>query len=438
MTPYEIIAKKRDGLPLSQQEIYFFINGFVTGMIPDYQMSALLMAIYFRGMSKDETYVLMETFLNSGKTVTLDELDKRKIDKHSTGGVGDKISIILVPIVAAAGVAVPMISGRGLGHTGGTLDKLESILGFRTDYSVKEYRRIIAEVGACMIGQTPELTPADKMIYALRDVTATIQSVPLIAASIMSKKLAEGIDALVLDIKTGKGAFMTEFTQAENLAKILIQIGEEAGLHTIAYITNMDSPLGTSVGNWLEIQECIRCLQGDGPADLMQLTLQFSGAMLYLGEIADSIEMGIDISEKMIKTGSAWEKFLQIITAQEGDLKIIRNPNIYPSSKIEQDISAPHGGWIKSIDALEVGLSAVQLGAGRRRAEDTIDHKSGIIIHKKTGEKVCRNEKIMTICTDNPENIDDILLRLSNAVEISDNPVDSPLMILKYLDKSNL
>ena len=438
MTPYEIIAKKRDGLSLSQEEIAFFIAGFMKGQIPDYQMSALLMAIYIKGMSKDETKFLTETFLNSGHIIQSHKISKKKVDKHSTGGVGDKVSIILAPLVAAAGVAVPMISGRGLGHTGGTLDKLESIPGFRTDYSINGFLQRIAEVGTCLIGQTPELAPADKKIYALRDVTATIQSFPLIAASIMSKKLAEGIDALVLDIKMGKGAFMTEFTQAEQLAKTLIQIGEEAGISTLAYITNMDNPLGKAVGNWVEIEECIECLQGNGALDLLQVVMQLSGTMLYLGQVADSIEIGIDRSEKIIKSGAAWEKFLQIVSAQEGDIEIVKNPGRYPGSQIEQDIYASATGWIKSINALEVGLTAIQLGAGRSKAEDIIDPKAGIILHKKAGDQVHQGEKIMTFYTDSSDNLEDIILRLARAVEVTGQPVEPPEMILHYLDKASL
>jgi len=333
---------------------------------------------------------------------------------------------------------VPMISGRGLGHTGGTLDKLESIPGFRTDYSINGFLQRIAEVGTCLIGQTPELAPADKKIYALRDVTATIQSFPLIAASIMSKKLAEGIDALVLDIKMGKGAFMTEFTQAEQLAKTLIQIGEEAGISTLAYITNMDNPLGKAVGNWVEIEECIECLQGNGALDLLQVVMQLSGTMLYLGQVADSIEIGIDRSEKIIKSGAAWEKFLQIVSAQEGDIEIVKNPGRYPGSQIEQDIYASATGWIKSINALEVGLTAIQLGAGRSKAEDIIDPKAGIILHKKAGDQVHQGEKIMTFYTDSSDNLEDIILRLARAVEVTGQPVEPPEMILHYLDKASL
>jgi len=257
MTPYEIISKKRDNLELSAEEISFFINNYTKGEIPDYQMSALLMAIYLQGMSSSETTALTQTMLNSGEIVDLSEIPGIKVDKHSTGGVGDKVSIILAPIVAAAGVPVPMISGRGLGHSGGTLDKLESIPGFRVDYSIEEYKKKIEKIGVCLIGQTATLAPADKKIYALRDVTATVQSIPLICASIMSKKLAEGIDALVLDVKCGKGAFMKEISQAENLAKSLIKIGEDAGKPTVAFITDMNNPLGNTVGNWLEIVECI-------------------------------------------------------------------------------------------------------------------------------------------------------------------------------------
>jgi len=438
MTVYEIISKKRDGRPLSSEEIKFFIDGYIHGEIPDYQMSALLMAIYLRGMDNKESHALMESYLHSGQIINLDHISGIKVDKHSTGGVGDKVSIILAPIVSAAGVIVPMISGRGLGHSGGTLDKLESISGFIVDYNVNEFKRNLEQTGTCLIGQTKELAPADKKIYALRDVTATVQSTPLISASIMSKKIAEGIDALVLDVKTGVGAFMTTHEKAKQLAKSLIRIGEDAGKKTIAYITDMNNPLGNTVGNWLEIEESIECLQNKGPNDLMEVTHQLAGAMIYLGKKAESIDAGIELSKKLIASGKAWEKFVEIVKAQGGDIELLFNPEKYPRSAFQATYISPENGWITSIDAFEVGTTAVNLGAGRLKSEDKIDHKAGIRFHKKTGQKIKKGTAILTLFTDKKEVVQDSLNKLANAILIKQEPVPQRKMILDYLDKSNL
>lgn len=434
MTAYEIISKKRDGTELSSEEISFFINSYTAGTIPDYQMSALLMAIFLKGMSTAETNALTQTMLHSGEIVDLSAIPGLKVDKHSTGGVGDKVSIILAPIVAAAGVPVPMISGRGLGHSGGTLDKLESIPGFRVDYSINEFKNKITKVGTCLIGQTSTLAPADKKIYALRDVTATVESIPLICASIMSKKLAEGIDALVLDVKTGSGAFMREIEQAETLAKSLIKIGKEAGKPTVAFVTNMENPLGNAVGNWLEIEECIKCLQDEGPEDLMKVTHQLCGAMIFLGKKADSIDEGIKISKELIKKGTAWEKFLEIVSEQEGDVHLIEHPEDYPKSKYSQDIIATTDGWIESIDALQVGLTAVKLGAGRQKWDDQIDPKSGILLNKKPGDKVNSGETIISVFTDKNDILNSVKSDLENAIKIKKTEINPPQMILKFIN----
>lgn len=433
MTPYEIISKKRDNLELSAEEISFFINNYTKGEIPDYQMSALLMAIYLQGMSPKETTAITQTMLNSGEIVDLSEIPGIKVDKHSTGGVGDKVSIILAPIVAAAGVPVPMISGRGLGHSGGTLDKLESIPGFRVDYSIEEYKKKIEKIRVCLIGQTATLAPADKKIYALRDVTATVQSIPLICASIMSKKLAEGIDALVLDVKFGKGAFMQELSQAENLAKSLIKIGENAGKPTVAFITDMNNPLGNTVGNWLEIVECINCLKGKGPSDLMKITHKLCGAMIFLGGEADSLDEGVIISQRMILEGLAWNKFCEIVSEQDGDIDYILNPDKYETSAFSKTILANTEGWIESIDALQVGLSAVKLGAGRLKSTDKIDPKAGIVLHKKPGDFVKINDEILSIYTDKNEILDEVSDDLKRAIKINHKKSEPPEMVLKYL-----
>jgi len=438
MTAYEIISKKRDGQTLSSEEIDFFINSYTLGEIPDYQMSALLMAIYLQDMDTRESLALMESYLHSGQIINLDHIPGIKVDKHSTGGVGDKVSIILAPIVAAAGVTVPMISGRGLGHSGGTLDKLESIPGFLVDFTIDEFKNKLEKTGVCLIGQTKELAPADKKIYALRDVTATVQSIPLISASIMSKKIAEGINALVLDVKTGVGSFMINYDQAMQLAQSLIRIGENAEKKTIAYITNMNNPLGYTVGNWLEIEECIECLQGHGPDDLMEVTHQLAGAMIYLGEKTKSVDTGIEISRNLIADGSAWEKFLEIVQSQEGDTELLINPNKYPHSAFKSEYVSPQNGWITSINAIEVGTTAVQLGAGRFKSTDEIDNKAGIRFHKKVGQEVKKGEPVFTIYTDKEDVLQNSLNRLAHVINIKPDPVSPPKMILNFLDKSTV
>jgi len=438
MTAYEIISKKRDGFELNEDEISFMVNGYAEGRIPDYQMSAWLMAVFLRGMNAQETMAVTKNMLYSGEVVNLDAVPGLKVDKHSTGGVGDKVSIILAPVVAAAGVPVPMISGRGLGHTGGTLDKLESIPGSRVDYSIKEYSDKIARLGTCLIGQTPDICPADKKMYALRDVTATIQSIPLITGSIMSKKLAEGIDALVLDVKTGRGAFMQDYDDSVALAKQLISVGEQFGKPTAAYITNMDEPLGRTVGNWLEIVECIDGLQGNGPDDLMEVTHQLCGAMIYLGKKARTIEEGVQISKDMISTGKAWQKFLDIVAEQNGDVHMVHHPQNYPQAKFSAEVTAKHNGYVKSIHSLEVGLTAVTLGAGRQKADDLIDPKAGIILHKKAGSSVKEGELLMTVYTDKEDVLTAAVERLGNAVTYTGRKPGVQPLILEFLDKNSL
>ena len=438
MTAYELISKKRDGLELTDEEIAFIIDGFTKGSLPDYQMSAFLMATYFQSMNDRETLSLTRSMLESGETVDLSEIPGIKVDKHSTGGVGDKVSIVLAPIVAAAGIPVPMISGRGLGHTGGTLDKLESIPGFRVDYSIAEYKEKIAKIGVCLIGQTPMLVPADKKMYALRDVTATIQAIPLITGSIMSKKLAEGIDALVLDVKTGKGAFMQSYNDSVKLAKKLIAVGEQFGIPTIAYITNMNEPLGNKIGNWLEIEECIDALHGKGPADLMEITHQLSGTMIYLGGTADSIEQGVTISKEMIESGKAFNKFLEIVKEQNGDVSYIESPEKYTKAKFNSEIKAEQSGYIQAINSLEMGFTAVALGAGRQKSDDIIDPEAGIILHKKTGEMVDSGETLLNIHTNKQEVLQTAEKRLKQAIQIGTRAAKAEALIFERLDKNSL
>ncbi len=435
---YEIIRKKRDGLKLSDEEIRFFIQGYVKDEIPDYQMAALLMAMFLRGLDQDESNSYTEAMLHSGEIIDLSDIPGIKVDKHSTGGVGDKVSIILAPIVAAAGVPVPMISGRGLGHTGGTLDKLESIPNFRVNMTIPEFKERLRNVGACLIGQTAEIVPADKKIYALRDVTATVESIPLICGSIMSKKIAEGIDALVLDIKTGSGAFMKEYAQSKELARQLIQIGERFGKKTVAYITNMEQPLGQAVGNWLEIKECLQTMQGQGPEDLLEVTLTLAGAMIHLGGKAPSFEDGYGLAKQILDSGAALEKFMEIVVAHNGDPHFLFHPEQYPQNRFTVQVKAQQDGYLSKIDAFEVGLTAVLLGAGRRKADDDIDPKAGIMVHKKAPQKVTRGEVIMTFYTDKEDVLPEAQKRLQKAIHYCTDQPAGQKMILEYLDKDHL
>jgi pyrimidine-nucleoside phosphorylase len=410
----------------------FLVNGYVRGTIPDYQMSAFLMAVYFRGMDFEETTQLTEIMLNSGKVLDLSSIPGIKVDKHSTGGVGDKISLILAPLVAACGVPVPMISGRGLGHTGGTLDKLESIPGFRTNLSLDEYRKQISEIGVVMIGQTDDLAPADRRMYALRDVTATVESIPLIAASIMSKKLAEGADGLVFDVKTGRGAFMEKYDEAVELAKTLVTIGSKSGKKALSFVTDMGQPLGHAVGNWVEVAEAIECLHGRGPNDLVELTCTLAGAMLKLGGKADTIKQGVEESKKTLASGKAFEKFLQLVGMQSGDTKFIENPEQYPHPKYALDIVSSSEGYIESINALEIGLACIELGAGRKKIRDKIDPNAGLIFKKKVGDPVKHGEQVASIFADKREGISSAKSRIEGAVAYSAlKPEVRPLILSK-------
>lgn len=418
MNPVEIIRKKRQGEVLSSKEIQYMINGFTRGKIYDYQFSAFLMAIFFRGMTVEETSILTDTMLNSGKVINLKSIKGFKVDKHSTGGVGDKTSLILAPIVAAAGIYVPMISGRGLGHTGGTLDKLESIPGFRTDLSIREYKSVLKKTGAVLIGQTKDIAPADKVIYSLRDVTATVESVPLITASIMSKKLAEGIDGLVLDVKTGCGAFMKNMREAQELTESLVKTAKTFGKKVVAFITDMNQPLGTHVGNWTEVVECINILRGEMKNDVYELSTKLAGGMIYLAGKADSIDAGTDKAKEIISNGKAYNKFIDIIKAQGGDTSFIHNPEKYPQSKFTDKIPAVKSGYISQINTYEIGMSSVDLCAGRKTKEDKIDHKAGIIFNFKIGDKVNRGDIIALLFSDSKGGIKQAKERFSNAISI--------------------
>lgn len=419
MNPVEIIRKKREGESLSPEEIRYMIAGFTGNKIPDYQFSAFLMAVYLRGMTTAETSILTDSMLHSGKVIDLKTIKGIKIDKHSTGGVGDKTSLILAPIAAAAGVKVPMISGRGLGHTGGTLDKLESIPGFRTDMSLSEYKSILKKTGAVLIGQTKDIAPADKAIYSLRDVTATVESVPLITASIMSKKLAEGIDGLILDVKTGSGAFMRTTKDAIELTESLVNTAKDFNKKVIAFISDMNQPLGTHIGNWLEVVESINVLRGEVNNDLYKLSTRLAGAMIYLADKAESIEDGTRIAESLIADGKALNKFKDIVKAQGGDISFIDNPGKYPDPKYSHRVVSPRTGYISAIDTYEIGMSSIELGAGRKTKEDKIDHKAGIILGLKVGDKVKKGDQVAQLYSDSEEGIESAKDRILKAITIS-------------------
>ena len=438
MNPTEIIRKKRSGKKLTRKEIEYFINGYLAENIPDYQMSAFLMAVYFQNMDFDETATFTDIMLRSGVLIDLSTVPGIKVDKHSTGGVGDKVSLILAPMVAACGVPVPMISGRGLGHTGGTLDKLESIPGFRTNLSIDEYRDVINKIGLVMIGQTKEIAPADKRMYALRDVTGTVESIPLIAGSIMSKKLAEGIDALVLDVKVGKGAFMTSEANAIMLAKTLIAVGEKFGKRTIGFLTDMNQPLGYAVGNWLEVVECIECLRGKNVTDLMEVTYVLGGAMVMAAGKVSTVEEGIAQCRHALDTGLAWKKFLELVKIQGGDVSYVECPGKYPRSKYTAEIYAASGGAIEFIDALEVGFVGIMLGAGRMKVDDIIDPKAGIVFNKKVGATVTKGEVIATIFTDDQNIVGLAADRLGQAISITREPVTVQPLVRALIDNSGV
>jgi pyrimidine-nucleoside phosphorylase len=405
MNIVELIKKKRDGKVFNADEMKFLINEFTGGKIPDYQFSSLLMAIYLKGMNTDETAALTNSMLNSGKIINLTSLKWKKVDKHSTGGVGDKTSLIIAPIVASTGIYVPMISGRGLGHTGGTLDKLESIPGFRTDLSLSESMKILKKCGAILIGQTEEIAPADKMIYALRDVTATVESIPLITASIMSKKLAEGIDGLVLDIKTGNGAFMKSHKDSIALANSLINTVKSFDKKVIAFITDMNQPLGNYIGNWLEVYESIQVLKGNVKNDLYLLSTKLAGAMIFLGKKAKTLEQGEQISKDKIENGDAFNKFLEIVELQGGNIDYVNNPEKYPKSKFKKNVKSIRSGFICELNTYQIGMASLELGAGRRKKDDVIDPKAGIVFYKKNGGQVKKGEAVCELYSDSKSKI---------------------------------
>lgn len=425
----DIIVKKRNGIELSKAEIEYFIKGYVAGEIPDYQAAALLMAIYFKKLTVAETFEFTNAMRYSGDNIDLSPIHGIKVDKHSTGGVGDKTTFIVGPVASACGVPIAKMSGRGLGITGGTVDKLESIPGFKTSLEPAEFMKQVSEIGIALIGQTGHITPADKKIYALRDVTGTVENMGLIASSIMSKKLASGSDAIVLDVKCGNGAFMTDIESARELSKLMCQIGNSAGRKTVAMITDMNQPLGNAVGNSLEVIEAMDVLKGKGPADITELSAHVAGAMIYLGERAKTMEEGILMARQAMASGAGLEKLRSLIRRQGGDDKVIDDYSLLPVSKIKADVIAQKGGYVESIVAGEIGLASQRTGAGRMTKEDEIDHGAGIVLHKKVGDKVTKGESLATLYSGNKKKMAEALKIAEKAFEITKEKPDKPVLI---------
>lgn len=393
----DAIRKKRDGREHTREEIEQLISAYTRGQVPDYQVSAWLMAVVLKGMTRAETTVLTEAMLRSGEMLDLSSLPGAKVDKHSTGGVGDKTSLVLAPVAAAEGLLVPMISGRGLGHTGGTLDKLEAIPGFNVNLALPEFLRALRQCGCAMIGQTAEIAPADKKLYALRDVTATVESPYLICASIMSKKLAEGIDGLVLDVKTGSGAFMKKQEDAAFLAELMVETGQRMGKSVVALLTDMDQPLGRKVGNALEVEECVEVLRGEGPDDLCRLCLELCGWMFRLGGRAKSKDDGMKLAEEVIASGRGLEKFREMVGLQGGDVRVVEDPGRLPRARHQANVLSPRDGYVAAIQCEQIGTASMLLGGGREKKEDSIDPAAGLVLHKKVGERVVRGEPLCTL-----------------------------------------
>ncbi len=431
MRAVDLIRKKRDSGEHSREEIDFLVSGYTRGEIPDYQMAAWLMAVWIRGMSRSELAALTESMLYSGEVLNHSEIPGKKVDKHSTGGVGDKTSLILAPIVAAGGLTVPMISGRGLGHTGGTLDKLESIPGFNVNLPLGEFRRVLRECGMALIGQTAEIAPADKKIYALRDVTSTVENIGLICASIMSKKLAEGIDALVLDVKTGSGAFMKREEDAANLAEVMVETGKRMGKKVVALITDMDQPLGRMAGHSSEVIAAIDVLNGGGPADLRDLSVELSAWMFFLGERTKSVEEGRRLAETMIATGQAKEKFRQGIKLQGGDERVIDEPSRLPKARIHLIVPAAAGGHITAIQCEQLGIALAMLGGGREKKEDKIDYGTGLEFHKRIGDRVEQGEPLVTIHYNSDAKLAEAKSLVAGSYEIGKAAPDKPRPLIR-------
>jgi pyrimidine-nucleoside phosphorylase len=429
MRVVDLIRKKRDSGEHTREEIAYLVAGYTKGEIPDYQMAAWLMAAWIRGLTRNETIALTEMMLYSGEIVDHFDIPTKKVDKHSTGGVGDKTSLILAPVVAAGGLAVPMISGRGLGHTGGTLDKLEAIPGFNTALSLSEFRRVLKECGLGLIGQTSEIAPADKKIYALRDATSTVENIGLICASIMSKKLAEGIDALVLDVKTGPGAFMAEQEDAVRLAEIMVDTARRMGKKCVALLTGMDQPLGRMAGHSNEVIEAIDVLKGHGPEDLRELSVELSAWMFYLGERSKSVEDGRRLAEEVIASGEALGRLRRCIRLQGGDARIVDDPSLMPAAKHQADVLSPQSGYITATRCRDFGVALAILEGGRHKKEDVIDLAVGLEFHKRIGDRVAVGEKLVTIQYNSEARLAEAKTLIENGFIFADHePLMPPLI----------
>lgn len=427
MRMVDIIEKKRDGQALTKEEIEFFIEGYTNGDIPDYQASSLAMAIFFQDMTEEERAALTMAMVDSGETIDLSTIQGIKVDKHSTGGVGDTTTLVLAPLVAAVGVPVAKMSGRGLGHTGGTIDKLESIHGFHVEISEKTFTKLVNENGIAVIGQSGNLTPADKKLYALRDVTGTVNSIPLIASSIMSKKIAAGADVIVLDVKAGNGAFMKTLKDAENLAHAMVNIGNNVGRQTMAIISDMSQPLGRAIGNALELKEAIATLKGEGPEDLTELVLTLGAQMVVLGKKAATLDEARHLLTNAIKDGTALAKFKTFIANQGGDTSVVDHPEQLPTATYQIEYKAKSTGVVAEMIANEIGVASMMLGAGRQTKDDDIDLSVGIVLNKKVGDTVQEGESLLIIHS-NSKNVDDVIKKLDKSISIKEN-VDTPKLI---------
>ena len=432
MRMVDIIVKKRDGLSLTKEEINFAINGYVNGEVPDYQMSALAMAIVFKGMNNEEIVNLTSTMLHSGDIIDLSLIKGVKVDKHSTGGVGDKTSLVLGPLVASCGAKLAKMSGRGLGHTGGTLDKLESIPGFKVNLDSNQFVKQVNDIGIAIVGQTANLVPADKKMYALRDVTGTVESIPLIASSIMSKKLASGSDTILLDVKFGSGAFMKNVDDAKKLAKTMVDIGKSLNKDTRAIITDMTQPLGLAIGNALEVKEAINTLHGNGPKDFVELCLSAGSIMLQQAKICNNLDDGRKLLEEKLKNGEAFNKFVEFVKAQNGDINYILDPNKLPIAKHIIEVRSENDGYVDEINCLEIGESAMRLGAGRKTINDTIDMAAGIILNKKVGNHVKKGE-ILCYAHTNIDDVKDIIVDIHDSFKILPEKVESKPIVHDYI-----
>jgi pyrimidine-nucleoside phosphorylase len=429
-TLVELIAAKRDGETLAAAEIGHLVASFASGALADYQMTAWLMAVFFRGLDDQETVALTDAMLYSGRVLDLSAVPGFKVDKHSTGGVGDKVSIALAPLVAACGVPVPMVSGRGLGHTGGTLDKLEAIPGFSTQLSAADFARIVGEVGCCMIGQTAEIAPADRRMYALRDVTATVECIPLIVASILSKKLAEGIDGLVLDVKVGRGAFMKTERDARALAEALVRVGTRAGKKVVALLTDMEAPLGVAVGNAVETREALDVLAGGGPPDLVECTMRLGAEMLVMGGVAQgNADAGARLA-RAIATGAAARTAERMIAAQGGDPRVVGDRSLLEVAREEVVVEAAHDGYLVRVDALAIGLAAVAMGAGRTRADQRVDPAVGLYIDGRPGMRVTRGQALARLRVRSKEDAAPVVERVAGSFEVGDAPRAARALLL--------